>query len=183
MRPTPELAREASPETRHAAGPARDHRALGNRRHDVWLYCTRMPRLRRLTAVLVHVLMLHLLLVGGGDACVLPAVTAALHNAVAGAVAGTVAPGAVTMAGMQDGSVHEVGACDAPSSESPGERSRPGPAPVCQTLAPCAPAALPATVAPVRERATARVCVATTGHVERAPAARVTAPEPPPPRA
>lgn len=156
-----------------------------------------MPRLRRLTAVLVHVLMLHLLLVGGGDACVLPAVTAALRGVIAPGAAppvavasradrdahaagGATAP--TTMAGMQ-GRMHDDGPCDALPNDSSGERSRPGPASVCQTLAPCAPAALPATVALVPTRAAARVRVAVTAHVERAPAARVTPPEPPPPRA
>jgi len=147
-----------------------------------------MRRLRRATGVFVHLLVLHLILVGSGDACVLPAVTGAVQRAVShtetAALGASPASGAAEhdMAGMRSGT--DAGPASTPCDGS-GEHAPAAPhstAPGCQSMAPCASAALTAIAVDV-ERAPTRAAERGVRLTVLAPTSRATAPEPPPPRA
>ena len=122
--------------------------------------------------------MLHLILVGSGDACVLPAVALAAHDASAAAAPA----GSRGMPGMampdRSGSSDEQ-ECGAPRGTPAGHRL---PASSCQSMAPCAPAANAATPTTV-ESPTVAVGAGPVGVASLAPDSRKSAPEPPPPRA
>lgn len=136
-----------------------------------------MPRVRRLVGAFVHLLMLHLLVVGSGDACVLPAVAGAARTASAPADAGGMAGMAMPSQPAPDGERN----CDVAGTAPAGHEQRQQ-APACQSMAPCAPAAL-ATASATVERPAAPVETGPLGIVVLAPASRTSAPEPPPPRA
>ena len=138
----------------------------------------------------MHLLLLHLLVVGSGDACVLPAVARAAHGFAAAAAASTAttdeASGMTRMTGMtRMAAPDRAGAIDGKECEHP-EGAPAGhkvpPLPACQSMAPCAPAALavaPATIA----RPSMLIDADPVGLVVLAPDSRTSAPEPPPPRA
>lgn len=141
--------------------------------------------MRRAVALLVHLLMLQFLLLGSGDACVLPAVVRGMSVASTHATPGD--DGAMTgmrMTGLRDavhGGPTDPASCGTPRDHSGG--SVPHAPAGCQTLAPCAAVALGAANPTAVERAPARATVGRTAFVVRQLASRPTAPEPPPPRA
>jgi len=135
------------------------------------------PVRRRFVGAFVHLLMLHLLLVGSGDACVLPAVARAAHSL--SAADGTPAGDMTGMAMPSHSAPSDGRECDGSGGPPTGHEQ---PAPACQSMAPCAPAALAATPAAV-ERPTTLVEAGPLGVVVLVPPSRTSAPEPPPPRA
>ena len=128
--------------------------------------------------------MLHLLLVGSGDACVLSAVARAAHGPATSASTATDEMGGMTgMAGMAvpDRARAIAGQeCEHPGGAPAGHQAPPPPA--CQSMAPCAPAALAAAYATI-DRPSVLIDAHPVGLIVLAPASRTSAPEPPPPRA
>ena len=146
-----------------------------------------MQRLRRVTGFFVHLLMLHLILVGSGDACVLPAVVGAAQRAVLHTDTtphGTPSTGAAAahdMAGVRVAT--SPGPASAPCDETGGHAPAPhSTAPDCESMAPCASAALTAVAVDVDQVPT-RVGDRGARLTVLPPASRATGPEPPPPRA
>ena len=132
-----------------------------------------MRRLRRASALLASYLMLHLVLVGSGFACVMPTMDAMHGMAMTG-------PGQ-TMAGMDMTSMPAAPGAPVPSTPAEVPCDFPWAPDGCQSTTPCAPAALATTalVVPVPQAAhgdVARLVVLT-------PPSILTPPELPPPRA
>lgn len=143
-----------------------------------------------MTGLLVHLLLLHLIVVGSGDACVLPAVASAAHRAASTAQSPASRAAAVDQPGEPAGGMGDMNMGEAagtstggaPCGAPAGQRHAPQPTPGCQSMAPCAPAAL--TSAPQTiERAATPVAMRVAGPLVLRPHSRVTAPEPPPPKA
>lgn len=140
--------------------------------------------MRRGFAVFVHLLLFQFLLLGSGDACVLPAVVGGVRAASTPAVPG----GADAMAGMEmagargvaHGGMRRSTACEAPRDHSGG--SVPHAPAGCQTFAVCAAVAIGAANPDAVECAFTRAVVGRTAFVTRRLASRTAAPEPPPPR-
>ena len=132
-----------------------------------------MRRFRRLTALLTCIWMIHLVLVGSGFTCVMPAMDA-MHGMTMGDVAQS-APGS-ERATMQD-------ALDPTEPSAPTERpcDLPWAPDGCQSMVPCAPAALAA--APDVVPTPRAVHAGVTGSVVLAPPSLLIPPELPPPRA
>lgn len=134
-----------------------------------------MRQTRRVTALLVTFLLIHLTWVGSGFACVMPAMA---HTPAVTAVQH--APPSADMAGM-----HMDGASVETSPSTPAHHDLPCRFPWapdgCQSIAPCAPLAVASAVADTRVPHETPSAVAP--QLVLTPPSRTTPPELPPPRA
>ena len=135
-----------------------------------------MRRSRSLLALLANVLLVHVMWIGTGSACVMPDMANSHH----GAMAGMNMPG-MDMAGMDmSGMASSTDASNSPEPEQSPCRF-PWAPDGCQNMTPCAPLAIGATQEILRDASEPPVHVATLRVLM--PPSRGHAPEPPPPRA
>lgn len=138
-----------------------------------------MRRSRSVIALLTNLLLIHVMWIGTGSACVMPDVVDS-HHAMAGMNMPAADMAGMDMSGMD---MSDMGApTDAPSSEHDQTPCRFPWAPEgCQNMTPCAPLAIGSAQQILREVGEPPVHVATLRVLM--PPSRGHAPEPPPPRA